>query len=70
MAICRADVTPPARIARMIGTARFGGRHRHLCSSTDHLALMLGDGGEDVDRQLVRHRQVAGEEVDATFEQA
>ena len=42
---------------------------RGLCALRNHLALMLGDGREDVNGQSVRGRHIDGHEVDAAFHQ-
>jgi hypothetical protein len=45
------------------------GIERVSSALADHLALMLSHGGEDMDGQAVRRREVHGEKVDACFHQ-
>jgi hypothetical protein len=47
--------------------ARLGGGERGLGALRDCLALVLGDGGEDVDGELVGVRVITRDELDAAF---
>jgi hypothetical protein len=49
--------------------ARFGDRQGGDRPRADHLALVLSDGGEDVDRQARRKGIVAGNKIDVAFHQ-
>jgi len=64
------SVNVPARPSASLGLPSFmaaslGDSERLLGAGADQLALMLGDGGEDVDGELVSVRVVAGFELDA-----
>jgi len=52
------------------GSPRLRGCERRLGAFGDHLALVLGDGGQDMQREPVGLRHVAAEQVDAAFQQA
>jgi hypothetical protein len=61
-----------AESARTIGVAEldspsFGYRQGGRGSLGDYLALVLGNGGEDMDGQPVRHRHVCSDKLDVAF---
>jgi hypothetical protein len=62
---------PPASIGKpriaKLDAACLDGGERHFRAPRDLFALVLGDGGEDVDCQPGRMRIVARDEVDARF---
>ena len=60
----------PSATPAKTSPAHLGGGKRGLCPIGDHTSLMLGDSGQNVDRETVGRRHVGGDKVNAVVLQA